>query len=70
MREPTNARMERVTRSPRAAAMGVATLSGLMLLRWLKITTMHMMLPSRRLATEAVVMLAAQISSESEMLNS
>lgn len=50
-------RKERVMRSPRLDAMGVATLSGLMLRNWEIITTPIITLPSKALARLAADML-------------
>lgn len=54
------ARRARVVRSPREAAMGVATLSGLMFHLELRITTRIMMIPRTKEAMEAVRRLEAE----------
>ena len=58
--EATAASRERVTKSPRAAAIGVATLSGLTLYFLLRPITATMTRPRRKLAAEAVTTLLAR----------
>jgi len=64
MKDPVLAKINKVTKSPRLAAMGVAMLSGFTFSSFETIIMSITMVPSTRLATEAVITLVPMIVSK------